>query len=171
MTDTHGIINDIMVPSAGELLDAAEEHLLKNCNPTGFHGDFILDNILVCDNSFTLLDWRQDFGGELESGDMYYDIAKLNHNLVVNHDIINADLFTIDTTTTNVKCDIMRNHRLVECQDALYEIAKIKGLDINKIQILTAIIWINMAPLHENKLSKFLFYFGRYSLHNALRKI
>ena len=48
-----------------------------------FHGDFILDNIIKTKNGYSLLDWRQDFSGLLRAGDMYYDLAKLNHNLTV----------------------------------------------------------------------------------------
>ena len=31
--------------------------------------------------------------GELRNGDLYYDLAKLNHNLTVNHDIVGKNLF------------------------------------------------------------------------------
>ena len=70
-------------------------------------------------NKFILLDWRQDFGGSLESGDMYYDISKLNHNTVINHDIVNRGLFEIHNTKEGIICDILRSNRLVECQESL----------------------------------------------------
>lgn len=54
----------------------------------GFHGDFILDNLLKTGMIYVRFDWRQSFGGLLKSGDIYYDFSKLNHNLTVNHEII-----------------------------------------------------------------------------------
>ena len=50
-----------------------------------FHGDFIMDNIIRTTDSYRLVDWRQDFGGDLEAGDMYYDLAKFRHNIIFNH--------------------------------------------------------------------------------------
>ena len=53
-------------------------------------------NILINKNSdqpFTLLDWRQDFGGNMEYGDIYYDLAKLNHGFIISHKIIDEKLF------------------------------------------------------------------------------
>ena len=35
------------------------------------------------DKSFMFLDWRQDFAGYLSIGDVYYDLAKLMHGLIV----------------------------------------------------------------------------------------
>ena len=34
--------------------------------------------------------------------------------------------------------------------------------------ILTSIIWLNMAPLHEYPFNNFLFNFGKYNLHKNL---
>ncbi len=51
---------------------------------------------------------------------MYYDLAKLNHNLIINHDIINADHFTIERDNNNITVDIHRREKLVECQNILH---------------------------------------------------
>ena len=61
-------------------------------------GDFHFENILwdAKEKKFTLLDWRQDFGGSLEIGDVYYDLAKLLHGLIVPHDSIVKNLFSIE---------------------------------------------------------------------------
>ena len=42
--------------------------------------------------------------------------------------------------------------------------------DIKKINILVALIWLNMSPLYEGKLSEFLFYFGKFHLYLTLQE-
>ena len=86
-------INGKRVDSIWDLLSKVDFYYLSQGKPVVFHGDFILDNIIQTENSFCLIDWRQDFAGQLDIGDLYYDLAKLNHNLTVNHDIVNKGLF------------------------------------------------------------------------------
>ena len=111
-----------------------------------------------------MLDWRQDFGGNLELGDLYYDLAKLNHNLVVNHEIVNKGLFSDNPTD----CYILCNTKLIECQKILHEYVKNSGYDLKKVKLLTALIWLNMSPLHQYPFNKFLFNFGKFNLKKAL---
>ena len=44
-----------------------------------------------------------------------------------------------------------------------------KGLNLKKIKLLNAIIWINMSPLHSYPLSNFLFNLGKIMLYNELK--
>ena len=37
------------------------------------------------DNKFILIDWREDFGENVEYGDLYYDIAKLYGGMILNY--------------------------------------------------------------------------------------
>lgn len=165
--DDNCTINNIDVCSIENILDLLDSKWLCSGIPTGFHGDFILDNILCSGlDSFTLLDWRQDFGGQLERGDLYYDLAKLNHNLIFNHDIVNKNLFEIKLGD-KVFVDILRSHNLTVCQDILRQFIKEKGLDQKKVNVLTALIWINMAALHHYPLNMFLFYFGKLNLFKS----
>lgn len=168
LEDSSDIINDKAVPSCKDLLDMVDWSSLCNSIPVRFHGDMISDNILYDSGNFTLLDWRQDFAGDLEAGDLYYDLAKFNHNLVINHDILARDLFTVKSKHGAVYCDILRSHNTVLCQKSFLDLLDKKGYNTNKVKILTAIIWLNMAPLHVYPLNKFLFYFGKYNLWRAL---
>ncbi len=133
--------------------------------PSQFHGDFILDNIIEIKDGFKLIDWRQDFAGGLEVGDVYYDLAKLNHNLAINHDIVNKNLFNHSKND----CYILINSKLNECKGVLYSFIQENGYDLIKVKILTSIIWINMAPLHEYPFNDFLFNFGKYNLYKNLK--
>jgi len=168
MPDRECVINNHTVPSCESLLSQVDWELLCETEPTCFHGDFILDNILFTLDSFVLLDWRQDFAGDVVAGDKYYDLSKLNHNLTLNHDILTQGLFTIDITDKAIKCDVLRSHNMVQCQQFYLDALAANGFNLNKIEVLTPLIWLNMSPLHTYPLNNFLFYFGRYNLWRAL---
>lgn len=168
--DGRNVINGESIPSVKELLNKVDFDWLCDAEQSRFHGDFILDNIIRTKTGFVLLDWRQNFGGLLRSGDMYYDLSKLNHNLTVNHGIVNQNLFTIDINGKEVACDILRKENLVQCQKVLFEFLEKDGYDRRKVKVLTALIWLNMSPLHHHPLDLFLFYFGKLNLWRALNE-
>ena len=164
------IINDDEVPTVKAMLKMIDFDWLCDTEQSGFHGDFILDNLLKSKSGYMLLDWRQNFGGLLKSGDLYYDLSKLNHNLTVNHEIVNSDLFKIEVEDDYVICDIHRKENLVQCQKALFEFLEKNGYNVKKVKILTALIWLNMSPLHHHPFDLFLFYFGKLNLWRALNE-
>ena len=59
-----------------------------------------------------------------------------------------------------VKC----NYFLIEQLNDFERFVNENKFNLKKIKILTSIIWLNMSPLYEGKLSEFLFYFGKYNL-------
>ena len=158
--DTSEIINGELVPPIEEILSQIDTEWLCNGVPVQFHGDFILDNIIETKDGFCLIDWRQDFAGDLEVGDIYYDLAKLNHNLTVNHDIVDQKLYNPSPDN----CYILCNSTLLRCKELLHEFIINEGYDLTKVKLLSSIIWINMAPLHEYPFNKFLFNYGKYTL-------
>lgn len=158
-------INGLTVPSISDMLNLIDESWLCDVHPTGFHGDFILDNMIIKDDVITLLDWRHDFGGNIDYGDMYYDLGKLNHNLIVNHSVVSNSGFWVQQIDDNsFKVDILRKHSLVECQNVLFE----SSIDAKKVRVLSALIWLNMSPLHDKNLGLFLYLFGKYMLFKEL---
>ncbi len=171
--DKIDVINGLTIPKIEDLLNQIDFHKLSKCKPTTFHGDFILDNIISQDiDNYTLIDWRQDFGGQIEYGDQYYDLAKLSHNLVVNHEIIDNNNFLYKINEDNsINVNIHRYQNLVECERVYFEKLEELGLDISKIKLLRSIIWLNMSPLHHHPFDLFLYYFGKYNLFIELKKI
>lgn len=169
--DKEIIINGVAVPPAIDMLKKIDKDWLCSKTHYQFHGDYILDNIIYKDkNDFILLDWRQDFGGDLKNGDIYYDLAKLNHNLLFNHDIVHQGLFNVIKKHDTIKCDILRSNTLTDCRENLHNWIIKNGLDLKKVQALTAIIWLNMSPLHDYRMGEFLYYFGRFSLYKVFNK-
>jgi len=166
-SDVSVLINGEAVPPIKELFNKIDLKWLCAGVPVQFHGDFILDNILETEDGFCLLDWRQDFGGHLSIGDIYYDLAKLNHNLSINHEIVNKKMF--NSSVDN--CYILCNSKLLECKKILKKFIIDNGYDFQKVEVLTAIIWINMAPLHKYPFNKFLFNFGKLSLKRTLENV
>ena len=165
--DTPEIINGELIPPIEEILSQIDTEWLCEGTPTQFHGDFILDNIIETKKGFCLLDWRQDFAGDLKVGDIYYDLAKLNHNLIINHSIVDKKLYN----SSPENCHILCNSTLLRCKNLLHKFIIEKGYDLKKVEILSSIIWINMAPLHEYPFNKFLFNFGKYNLYKLLKNV
>tara|TARA_R110001583_G_scaffold187345_2_gene348623 strand:- start:3800 stop:5332 length:1533 start_codon:yes stop_codon:yes gene_type:complete len=158
-------VNGEDLPSIKTLMEKVDVAWIGEGIPSQYHGDFILDNIIETPSGFSLIDWRQDFAGDLEVGDIYYDLSKLNHNLTVNHSIIDKGLY--DSSPEN--CHIMCNSTLIACKKILHRFITDKGYDLKKVELLTSIIWINMSPLHSYPFNEFLYNFGKYSLHKALK--
>ena len=126
-----------------------------------FHGDLQFDNILWDghSNNFTYIDWRESFGGSTKGGDVYYDLAKLYGGTIIPYNMMkeeNALTFYEGSTVANYDYYIsedlyeFRNHY----QDWLAE----NGYDLNKVKLITAIIFLNMSPLHDEKFGKMLWF-------------
>ena len=167
----YNIINGMDCKNIHVLINTIHENDLCNDTFVQFHGDFILENILLeKNNKFRLIDWRHEFDDQIIFGDMYYDLAKLRHNIILNHKNINGGLFEIeyDEEENNVKVDLKCNYfHLQQLEDYDRFIVE-NGYNMKKIKILTALIWLNMAPLYSGKFREFLFYFGKYNLARLL---
>ena len=90
-------VNGIKLLDIETILKKIPWDYLCNGKATFIHGDLNFDNVLYDDfkNNFLLIDWRQDFAGELEFGDIYYDLAKINHGLIIDHSVIKKSQFDI----------------------------------------------------------------------------
>ena len=165
-------INGLSIPSTRELLAATPwSDICADPHVSLFHGDFHNENILVTDDDkFIFLDWRQNFGeGNLIYGDAYYDIAKFLHGLMVNHSIASQGKFVVrKKSNSGIFLDILRPNTLVEAEVVFRTWLKNNGYDIAKVEILCALVFLNIAVLHEAPYSEFLFTLGRYSLAKVI---
>ena len=118
-----------------------------------------------------MLDWRQDFGDSLTTGDIYYDLAKLNHGFIISHEIIANEQFDFHLDSHgNISFDFDRKNNLFYCQQELKTWVNGKGFDWNKVDILTSLIFLNVACLHHYPYSNLLYYLGKFNLHTAITK-
>ena len=170
--DVEENINGIQTPKIFDLLDMVDWKLLSKGIPVRFHGDLHFENILINKNSdqpFTLLDWRQDFGGNMEYGDIYYDLAKLNHGFIISHKIIDEELFNVETNLDHIRYDFHRTQNLINCEEYFKDWVVNKGFNYSKVELLTSLIFLNIAVLHHYPYNKLLFYLGKSMLYKYLR--
>jgi len=175
MTDKVDIINDLD-PNGNntkDLLDRVPWKFLTNdYHISRFHGDFHNENIIIKDDGTPgLLDWRQNFCGDREFGDAYYDFAKFKHGLIVPHKSVHEGKFMVKNIDDNhAVIDIDRPHRLVEVEKAFDEWLKSNRYDVKKVDYLTALIYLNIAALHDWPYVLFLYYLGKNMLTKLLKK-
>ena len=135
--------------------------LASTCRVGYTHGDLQFDNVIVSPmNEFKIIDWRQDFGGVVEVGDIYYDLAKLSGGFIINYAKIKHHNFNFEQDGDAVTLSIPNIDNILVYQTKLKKYIIDNNLDYNKVQQLIPIIFWNMAPLHTAPFDKFLWYLG-----------
>lgn len=144
-----------------------------------FHGDLVLDNIIYNQNSnkFTLIDWRENLGSEnIEFGDVRYDLAKLYHSLIIDHETLKRGTFFLKEDviesengekTYNIQLDLPVSYFSKDCKKILLEFSKEKfQVSEQEIKKIVGLIWISMSPLHDERMGRFLFWMGQQILND-----
>jgi len=127
------------------------------------------DNILSTGtNEFKLIDWRQDFGGIVEVGDLYYDLAKLYGGLILNYDLIKKNLFEYTEEGLEISYDFHTRNSMRDYITILEDYIVKNGFDLKKVKLLVGIIYLNMSPLHHYPFDKMLFFLSTKMLSNQL---
>ena len=128
---------------------------------TAFHGDLQFDNILWDNrsNKFTYIDWRESFGGSTEGGDIYYDLAKLYGGTIIPYNLMKEeDAIKFYEGSTIVTYNYRISEDLHEFRGKYKEWLISNGFDLDKVKLITAIIFLNMSPLHDEKFGKMLWF-------------
>ena len=138
--------------------------------PCRFHGDYHFENILYDSqiDKFKFIDWRQNFGKLIDSGDIYYDLAKLLHGLIISHELIAKDEYSAVWTDNKIEFDFTRKQKLVECEKYYYLWLADNGYDVKKVKVLTALIYLNIAALHHFPYVLVLYALGKQMLYDSL---
>ncbi len=171
--DAEEIINGDKVPKVFDLLDRMEWEQLACGIPVRFHGDLHFENILINNGGktpFTLLDWRQNFGGLMEYGDIYYDFGKLNHGIIISHGLVDRNLFDVKHKLNSVHFDFLRKQSLIDCENYFREWIEKRGFDYKRVRMMTALIYLNIATLHHYPYSMLLFYLGKNMLFDITKE-
>lgn len=162
-------INGVEMPTLRSLLEGLDWDWLSDGVFGRFHGDFHFENILwnELEQKFSFLDWRQDFAGDLHIGDIYYDLAKLLHGLIVNHGLITQGYYSVNWSEAQIDFDLHRRQILVECEQSFYLWLDEMGYDRDKVWTLTALIFLNIASLHHRPYGLLLYALGKSMLFKA----
>ena len=164
-------INGVDTPGIWDILDKIDwDWICDGVPSTRFHGDLHFENILIDNGEFTFLDWRQDFGGLLQYGDIYYDLAKLNHGILISHELITKNLFSHSISNNIVTFDFLRKNVSVELEQMFKEFIIMQGYHYKKVQYLTYLIFLNIAALHHYPYGLLLFHLGKSGLWNLLEQ-
>ena len=166
------IINGKSVPSLKKLLEQIPWSRLFTGIPSFIHGDLQFQNILYSRKlgEFLLIDWRQDFAGNIEVGDLYYDLAKLYGGIIMNYDYIMKDLYNFHQDGNNVTVSLIKWKNDDNYQKILDDYIKQKNLDFEKIRLLVGLIYINMAALHHSPFNFALISLGSSIISDVLNE-
>ncbi len=169
-SDSIQIINGKKVKLLSELLDNICWDDLSKGIPGRFHGDFHFENILYSHhtNNFTFIDWRQDFAGDIHTGDINYDLAKMLHGLIVNHEIISDGKYEVIWHENSITYKLERKQILIDCEEYLYQWCETNSYDVRKIKIITSLIYLNIAALHHYPYSLLLYSLGKNLLNDLI---
>ena len=164
-------VNGVDTAPMEALLDSIDMNELYQGSPTKlFHGDLQFDNVICTNKSqFYLIDWRQDFGG-IDIGDTYYDLAKMYGGLLMSYKLM-KDSFNFSCSSvscSNIEFKHKRTKALKEFQHAYEKWIPLNGFCLNKVKKITALIFLNMAPLPQKKLGDLLFFKSKLMLNELL---
>jgi CTP:phosphocholine cytidylyltransferase-like protein len=155
-------VNGVEVKDWKYYLDKIDWSLLiNNTLPAYIHGDLQFDNVVISDmNEFRLIDWRQDFGGSVEHGDIYYDLAKMMGGFIINYSKIKENNFEYRLDGTEVTLSVPSIENADYYVSALKQFILDKGWSYEKVRLLVPVIFWNMSPLHTPPFDIFLWYLG-----------
>lgn len=134
-----------------------------------WHGDLQFDNgLLGDDHGFTLLDWRESFAGSVDLGDTRYDLCKLYGGVLLNYRLM-RDPRNLSITYDNGS--IAFSHRSTDGLTRFLTYVEgwlAERIPVADLELLTGLIYLNMAPLHERPFSELLFYKAKEMLGGVL---
>ena len=126
---------------------------------SNFHGDLQFDNIVVNENGYKYIDWRRNFGSSTTAGDVYYDLSKLYGGIRIPYNLMKADSNVNFRENNNSVEYSYNNLKVLPTVKAEYEYLLAKyGYDLNRVEFITGLIYLNMAPMHYGDLSKMLWF-------------
>ena len=167
--DREDIIDGQSIPTVEKILKLIDWNWISNGLPCIGHGDLNLSNVLLLsDNSFKLIDFRQDFGGLVDKFDAYYDFAKLYCSFLFPRISANDGKYSFIERDGLIETNISIPENFQKAKEIFEKWIVNDGYDLKKIKVLTGIVFLNMSPLHENPLDRYLFYFAKKNLYNAL---
>ena len=166
--DEIGIINGVSVERTNKLLDQINrKNFLDACIPCFFHGDPSPENILFDNqNNLKLIDPRPIFGNNNSIGDLYYELAKLDHALIVNGKLIRSNNYGYKLINDNqVEIWIKKIEEFTVFRNHIYRFCLRKNWSTKNLSLATALTLLSISTVHSNKnYNNFLLLTGKYFL-------
>lgn len=146
------------------------DSLLENEMYLSFHGDLQFDNIIYNQKEYKYIDWRESFAGKTMGGDIFYDLAKLYGGTLMPYNILkNKNAFRLVSGHDTVFYSYDISEALVEFRSVIESVLN-SHFDFEKIKFITALIYLNMSPLHDDVLNKILWFKGIEMLNEQIYK-
>jgi len=166
------IVNGEKIFSLDYILKKIPWNLLNNGTACFIHGDLNFSNILYDkqNEKFLLIDWRQDFAGEINFGDIYYDLAKLYAGITMNFNYVIKGKYEYVEKNENVTISFKNWTESDQYKKILEEFIIKQDFDLKKVKLLSGLTYLNMAALHPEPINKLLMAFGSLMLSKELDK-
>lgn len=121
------------------------------------HGDLCFANIMI-DSNYSIIkviDPRGKFGPYDIYGDFRYELAKIFHSVDGKYDFIIKDLFSINANPEEavIEFRVSDRNRDFDLSELFFEVFKKEiGNDRKKIELIEALLFLSMIPLHGESL-------------------
>lgn len=170
------VINDSLVPNIWDTIEKIDWKYLYNIIPTKiWHGDLQFENIISEEvSAFKLIDWRDKmFSNNI--GDVYYDLGKMYGSIDLPYHMLRVNNY-FNVEIKDFKCTLKSPNEYVhliylhKIKQTLCELCETHGYDLKKIKILSAIIQLNMCPIHECPLDDFLYFYARKRIYGLTKQ-
>ena len=173
--DKVSVINGVKVKPIEEMLhDIDWDWFYEIATPSYFHGDLQPENILYDKgkDKFVLIDWRQRFGNSIKIGDVYYDLGKLYHAIMINGQSILKDMFSYEIKGSSGTVEFYAKSNLVYFMDVFKKFCSDNEYDWEAVELLGILQYFNICTLYDNfkdgRYGNFLFLYGKYLLSKFL---
>jgi GTP:adenosylcobinamide-phosphate guanylyltransferase len=173
--EQHPNIDNIRIINDTKIGDSVENIIRETRENNNFksvacrvHGDLQPENVIYNPNTktFNLIDFRPRFGDDTEIGDIHYDISKLLHGCLVSNRVVSANKYSLNINGDKAHINIPKLSELQVLHDVLMlEIKYVKDIDIKMCLFMTALHYINIAPLYKSDYGVFLFLLGKMILY------
>jgi CTP:phosphocholine cytidylyltransferase-like protein len=173
-------INGVEVqPLAAILAKINWEEIIASAIPAKFHGDLQPENVITNSSPqlpslkvVTLIDPRPTFGHSLEVGDVYYDLSKLYHGLLINGQTVLSKGYQVKITDSAAELQYIIKNNLASFEQIFKRFCEAHSYDFRQVRILAALHFLNIASLYENfhngEYKNFLFLLAKYLLTTYL---
>ncbi len=168
--DKKYIINGLKKNKLSYYLKKVDWNNISDGIESNFHGDLQFDNIIfdIDTKKFKLIDWRSDFNNQTKIGDLYYDLSKLYAGCMLPYSQIKKGNFSFIHDKDKVVLDFPINNNLIDARMEIEDYINRNKFSLQKVRIISSLIFLNMSPLHTKPFSDLLYFLGILKLSKSV---